>query len=196
MKRMPGLSGIFIGVCITAACSLWPAQPPAPQVHDFGPPPVVNDHAAADFRLDSVRAPAWLANDNIHYRLVYQDPTALRNYADHRWAAPPAELIAARLQDLLSVGSADYTGTHDAYVLRVNLLEFEQDFSTEHDAQVHLELDVSMRRSNDGQIIAQRRFVLSQATTPDVRGAISGLAQTAGRAAAAVSDWARTQAHE
>ncbi|MGH8378701.1 MAG: ABC-type transport auxiliary lipoprotein family protein, partial [Gammaproteobacteria bacterium] len=110
MTRLLGLPSVAAILCVTAACSLWPAQPPAPQVHDFGPLPVSQDNAATPVRLDSVNAPVWLGTDAIHYRLLYDDPTAFRGYADHRWAAPPAELLAARLQNLFSVGSMDKTG--------------------------------------------------------------------------------------
>ncbi len=196
MTRILGFSAAVAVVCITAACSLWPAQVPAPQVHDFGPLPELRDNATIPVRLDTVTAPAWLTSDAIHYRLLYHDPTAFRSYADHRWVGPPAELLAARLENLLSLGSVDNTGSHGPYVLSVTLLEFEQDFTTARDAHVLLELGVSMRRSNDGQIVAQRRFVMSQSTTPDVQGAISGLAQLADQTSAAIADWTRTQIHE
>jgi len=196
MTRIVALPAAFAALCITAACSLWPSQPPLPQVHDFGPPPAANHMAVADLQLDAVMAPAWLASDAIHYRLLYDDPTALRNYADHRWAAPPAELLAARLRYLLPLQPAGDTGARGIYVLSATLLEFEQDFSTAHEAHVRLELEVSMRRASDGQIIAAHRFVMTQSTTPDVQGAISGLAQLANRTAPAIADWAWTQVRE
>ncbi len=194
MTRLLGLPVVAAVLCITAACSLWPAQPPAPQVHDFGLMPVAQDNAAIPVRLDSINAPVWLGTDAIHYRLLYyDDPTAFRSYADHRWAAPPAELLAARLQNLFSIGSMDKTGTRGSYLLSVSLLEFEQDFTTARDAHVQLELDVSMRRASDGQLVAQKRFMMSQPTTPNVQGAVSGLAQLADRTAADIADWAQTQ---
>ncbi|MGB9429165.1 MAG: ABC-type transport auxiliary lipoprotein family protein [Gammaproteobacteria bacterium] len=196
MRRAFGWPAIFAAVCIMAACSLWPAQVPLPQVHDFGPLPAVHDSDAARLSLNPITAPVWLASDAIHYRLLYNDPTALRTYADHRWAAPPAELLAARLQYLLPLRSVGDTRAHSVYALNAALLEFEQDFNTPHDAHVRLVLEVSMQRSSDGQIIAERRFVMTQSISPDVQGAISGLAQLANRTAMAIADWARAQVHE
>lgn len=193
MTRLLGLPLVAAILCVTAACSLWPAQPPTPQVHDFGPLRTLQDDAATPVRLDSINAPVWLGTDAIHYRVLYDDPTAFRSYADHRWAAPPAELLAARLQNLFSISSMDKTGARGPYRLSANLLEFEQDFTTAHDAHVQLELDVSMRRSSDGQLVAQKRFVMSQPTTPDVQGAVSGLAQLADRAATDIAGWVQTQ---
>lgn len=196
MRRAFGWPAIFATVCITAACSLWPAQAPLPQVHDFGPLPAVHDSDAARLSLNPITAPVWLASDAIHYRLLYNDPTALRTYADHRWAAPPAELLAARLQYLLPLRPVGDTRAHSVYALSAALLEFEQDFSTPHDAHARLVLEVSMQRSSDGQIIAERRFVMTQSISPDVQGAISGLAQLANRSAMAIADWARIQVRE
>ena len=197
MTRIPGFASAVAVLCITAACSLWPAQPPAPQLHDFGPLPVLlKNQASAALTMVSATAPAWLAHDAIHYRLLYDDRTALRSYADHRWAAPPADLLGARLEDMLALGSVDDSGSHSGYALSIELLEFEQDFTSVHDAQVHLELQVSLRRPGDGRVIAQRRFVMTQATSADVQGAISGLAQLADQASTAIAQWARTQTHE
>ena len=85
---------------------------------------------------------------------------------------------------------------HKVYMLNANLLEFEQDFSSAHDASVRLILEISLRRAGDGQIIAQHQFVMTQPATPDVQGAINGLAQLADEAAVAAVEWARTQVHE
>ncbi len=196
MMRIPGWTASVVLLCLTTACSLWPAQPPAPQLHDFGPLPAQNEQTNTQAMALSVTAPVWLADDAIHYRLLYDDPTALRSYANHRWAAPPGDLLAARIESLLADGSADHTGTYHAYVLGVRLLVFEQDFTTAHAAQVQLELEVSLTRTRDGQIIAQRRFVMSHSSPADVQGAVSGLAHTADQAAMAITDWARAQIRE
>jgi len=198
MRRILSRAGIFSATCLMAACSLWPAQPPLPQVHDFGPTPAL-DHkniAALQLNLDAVTAPAWLASDAIHYRLLYDDPTAFRSYANHRWVTPPAELLTARIQYLLSQHAAADSNVRSVYMLSANLLEFEQDFGTAHAAQVSVAVIVSMRRSSDGQIIAAHQFVMMQSAAPDVHGAISGLAQLANRTAAEIVAWAQTQVHD
>lgn len=193
MRHIVGLPAIGVAVCLTAACSLWPAQPPLAQVHDFGPLPAVDRNEGSNVRVDAVIAPTWLSSDSIHYRLLYNDPTALRQYADHRWAAPPADLLAARLEYLLPLRPTGDSGVHKIYMLNANLLEFEQDFGSAHAAYVRLTLEISLRRSGDGRIIAQHRFIMTQPVTPNVQGAITGLAQLADGAAMAAVEWARTQ---
>ncbi len=196
MRHIVGMPAIGVAVCLTAACSLWPAQPPRAQVHDFGPLPAVDHNAGSSLQVDAVIAPTWLSSDAIHYRLLYNDPTALRQYADHRWAAPPADLLAARLGYLLPPQSVADGGIHNVYMLSANLLEFEQDFSSARGASVRLILEISLRRVGDGQIIAQHRFVMTQPATPDVQGAINALAHLADAAAASAVAWARTQVRE
>jgi cholesterol transport system auxiliary component len=196
MRRILGLAAMGVGVCLTVACSLWPAQPPLAQVHDFGPLAATDQNEETNVRVDAVVAPTWLSSDAIHYRLLYNDPTALRQYAEHRWAAPPADLLAARLVYLLPPQPLGDGGLHKVYLLSTKLLEFEQDFSGAQNACVRVVLVVSLRRAGGGQIIAQRRLVMTQPATPDVQGAIDGLAQLADKAAAAAVEWARTQVHE
>jgi hypothetical protein len=45
-----------------------------------------------------VSAPAWLDSPSITYRLAYLDAARPQAYADSRWVASPAELIAVRLR--------------------------------------------------------------------------------------------------
>ncbi|MGA9853781.1 MAG: ABC-type transport auxiliary lipoprotein family protein [Gammaproteobacteria bacterium] len=196
MKPIVGLPAIYVTVCLIAGCSLWPNQPPLAQVHDFGLLPAADHNEGLNVRVDAVMAPTWLSSDAIHYRLLYNDATALRQYADHRWAAPPSDLLAARLGYLLPPQPVGDGGMHKVYLLSANLLEFEQDFSGARDAYVRLVLEISLRRAGDGLIIAQHRFVMTQPATPDVQGAINGLAQLANEAAAAAVAWAQTQVQE
>lgn len=196
MKYIVGLTAICAAVCLTAACSLWPAQPPLAQVHDFGPLPAVDHNEGSSVRVDAVTAPTWLSSDSIHYRLLYDDPTALRQYADNRWAAPPAELLTARLQYLLSQGPARDRSVQGNYTISATLLEFEQDFSTPHDAEARLVLEVFLRRSNDNQIVAQREFIMTQSVKPEVQGAFEGLSQLSNQITAAIAGWTRSQTQE
>jgi len=196
MRHIIGLPAICVVVCLTAGCSLWPAQPLLAQVHDFGPLPAVDHDEGSNVRVDAVVAPTWLSNDSIHYRLLYNDPTALRQYADHRWVAPPAELLTARLQYLLSQHPARDRNVQEGYTISATLFEFEQDFGSAHAAYVRLTLEISLRRSGDGHIIAQHRFVMTQPATPNVQGAITGLAQLADGAATVAVEWVRSQIHE
>jgi cholesterol transport system auxiliary component len=179
-----GMFGALVG------CSLLPAQAQLPQVHDFGPPPTLdNADPALPLRVEQTTAPAWLSDDAIHYRLLYNDPTVFRSYADNRWASSPTELLNAGLRYTLLVGTG--RTPDDSYVLDTQLLQFEQEFSTAHEAKVQLVLQASIRRASDGQIVAVRRFEMEQTTTADVQGAVAGLAQLAQKSEQAVAGWAK-----
>lgn len=192
MTRSISLVAICVVLLGLAACNVLPAQAPLPQLHDFGPVPASgDDDPASPIQMAQVTAPAWLADDAIHYRLLYSDPTMFRSYADNRWASSPAELLDAGLRYALPPGSGH--GSDGSYVLEAQLLEFEQDIGSPHDAKVRLVLQASLRRASDGQAIAERRFEMEQASTADVQGAIAGLAQLAQKAETAVADWAKDQ---
>jgi cholesterol transport system auxiliary component len=192
MTRALALLAICVALAGLAACNVLPAQAPLPQLHDFGPPPAADaDDPALPLQVAAVTAPAGLADDAIHYRLLYDDPTRYRSYAENRWASSPAELMDAGLRYTLATGPGH--GSGDAYVLDTRLLEFEQDISTPHDAKVRLVLQASIRRASDGQLVAERRFEMEQASSADVQGAIGGLAQLAQKSEQAVAGWAKDQ---
>ncbi|HEY3858674.1 MAG TPA: ABC-type transport auxiliary lipoprotein family protein [Gammaproteobacteria bacterium] len=178
-----------------AACNLLPAQAQLPQLHDFGPPPAsAGGSPASPVRVGQVTAPTWLSDDAIHYRLLYSDPTTLRSYADNRWVSSPAELLDAGLRNVLATGST--RTSRDSYVLDTQLLEFEQQFTTPQVAKVQLMLQASIRRESDGQVVAQRRFEMEQASSADVKGAVTGLAQLAQKLEHTVTDWADGQVED
>lgn len=172
-----------------SACSVLPAQAPQPQSHDFGPLPAPEDGASGRIRVDRVVAPAWIDDGAIHYRLVYDDPTSLRSYADHRWAAPPADMLRPRLQSLLQGSASPGAASRSIYALDVDLLEFEQDFPSAQKAEVRLVAEVSLRDTTDGRLVAQKQFTLTAPSTPDVHGAVADLSKLAEQAAEQVVAW-------
>jgi cholesterol transport system auxiliary component len=192
VRRVIGLIAICPMLLALAACKLLPAQAPLPQLHDFGPPPAADGGGpASPVRVGQVTAPTWLSDDAIHYRLLYSDPTTLRSYADNRWVSSPVELLDAGLRNMLSAGSA--RTSRDSYLLDTQLVEFEQQFTTQQAAKVQLVLQASLRRESDGRVVAQRRFEMEQASGADVQGAVTGLAELAQKLEHAVTDWVDEQ---
>lgn len=190
MKRLaPALGAILLSAGAISACSVLPAQATQPQTHDFGPLPAPDGGANGPVRLDRVSAPAWIDDGAIHYRLVYNDPTSLRSYADHRWVAAPSDLLGLRLQALLDGRSNPGGSAQAARLLTVELMQFEQDFASAQQASVQLTAKVSLRKAADGQVLAEKQFVLSVPSTPDVHGAITDLAKTAEQAAEQIAAW-------
>ena len=83
-------------------------------VYDFGQPVRVgagNAEAekgglAGRLALD-VRAAPWLDGTGIDYRLAYGDPLRRSQYADSRWAAQPALLLAQQLRRQIGFAAVD-----------------------------------------------------------------------------------------
>ena len=169
---------------LLAACSILPKPAPSPALHDFGPPASVP--AAAVPVEASVSAPAWLDDTAIYYRLMYSDPTQLRAYADNRWLAPPAELLQTRLHAEFANGNAHYR-------LHVQLLDFEQVFDSAQSAHISLRAQASLLDLSKGTTVGERMFTVTQSTSPDVQGAVSGDAQAADELITQLTQWTRIQ---
>ncbi|MDR2450918.1 MAG: hypothetical protein LBE85_03925, partial [Candidatus Accumulibacter sp.] len=94
-------------------------------IYDFGAPArsAEDTPARAPARrlaLEVVAAP-WLDSPGIDYRLVYADPLERSQYADSRWAAPPALLLAAQLRRKIGFAAVEVAAE---CLLRVELQEF------------------------------------------------------------------------
>jgi cholesterol transport system auxiliary component len=193
MRRLRlGLTASCAAWCL-CACGLLP-QPPAPlALHDFGPQAATVAAAPPTRRVEveAVHSPSWLANAQIHYRWLHDEPTRLRAYAQNEWVAPPAQLLTARLR--LAFDSPDFAsaspGGRPAYRLDVDLLDFEQVFDTTRSARVTLSAVVSLRDGPGGRVFGPRRFDLSTASPPNVRGAVTASAAAVDELVAAIVRW-------
>jgi cholesterol transport system auxiliary component len=179
---------VTLALLLGACGSLLPAPPPAPALYDFGPLPAVTASTPGEVALADVSAPAWYARSEIHYRLLYSDPTQLRSYADHRWVAPPAELCAARLRLLLGAPAAE-----PRYTLRLRLESFEQDFSAANQASVSMVLTAELFDTTSGQRLAVRQFRASAPAQASVQGAVTGLSALANQTLVQAADWAQRE---
>ena len=172
---------------LASACSILPPPAAQPQLHDFGQLPAATAGGAGQARVDRVVAPVWIDDGAIHYRLSYSDPTVLRSYADHRWVAQPSDMLRLRLQYLLQDTSND--AQRPGFTVGLELIEFEQDFSSAKQAEVRLVAQVTLRSATDGKVLGQKQFQLSDQSTPDVSGAVAGLSKLAEQAAEQISGW-------
>ncbi|NJD07641.1 MAG: hypothetical protein FIA97_14260 [Methylococcaceae bacterium] len=164
---------------LLAGCSLLPERPPRPAIHDFGPNPQGAGSAIA------VDAPEWLQDDRIRYRLLYDDPTQIRYYTLDRWVAPPALLLARRLDSLDGAGLK----------LRVQLLEFEQRFVAPGRAHVLVGVRVTALLPGQQQPVSQQFFLERPTGSADAAGAVTAFAQLADECARRIdgllSGWGR-----
>lgn len=177
-------------VCALAGCaSLFPSRGLDLTVrHDFGPSPVYHPRAAAPVQL-RVRAMPWLTGTGIDYRRPYQHPTAVYTYADNRWLAPPAVLLAARLRAALGPAPAVTAGP-PLYRLVVTIRSFSQDFQTAAAAQAHLQITAGFYDAITNQRLAVKNLNLRERCPPNVHGAVEGLGHLARRASHLLAHWA------
>ena len=149
-------------------------------VYDFGQPVRVgagNAEAekgglAGRLALD-VRAAPWLDGTGIDYRLAYGDPLRRSQYADSRWAAQPALLLAQQLRR--QIGSAAVDSVAANCVLRVELQEFSQVFATPLASQGVLQGQVSLIDGKRRLIAGQALNIERPAPTPDAAGGVQAL---------------------
>jgi len=175
---------IAVLIMLSSACS---TTAKTVALHDFGVAvgvralPQPTDKTKADISVDS---PAWLANDCIHYRLLYAAPTELRCYNLDKWIAPPTELFK---QQLL------FSGQFSKHRLIIHLLDFEQQFDTAQHARVVLNFVVELYASDAERLLATQALHLQQATvTADATGAVAGFAHLTQQAGHQVQQWLLT----
>ncbi len=165
------------------ACGLLRAPPPPPLVHDLGAAPAAA--RALPWQLGvQVGAPIWLDDGAIHYR--HAGATRLAAYRDHRWAAPPSDLLARRLRARL----APPLPGAPARWLELELAAFEQRFAADGTAAAHLGARALLFDRRGGKLLASRDFErVLPAVSADVHGGVAALAAAADELAVAVLDW-------
>ncbi|MHB1566438.1 MAG: ABC-type transport auxiliary lipoprotein family protein [Acidiferrobacter sp.] len=188
----PLLRGLMAAgaLCAIAGCaSLFPSRGPNLTVqHDFGPSPTYHPQATVPILL-RVRAVPWLTGTTIHYRWAYQDPTAVYAYAENRWLAPPAVLLAARLRATLGPAPVA-TAPPPLYRLVVTIQSFSQDFETPSTAHVHVQIEGRLDDASNGQRLAVDDLNWRRPCPPSARGAIAGLSKLARQASRVLAAWA------
>lgn len=181
MSLHPRLPAALL-VLALSGCSVLPPHATLPQYHDFGPSAGVLP-VRASVSVREVSAPAWIDNGDIQYRFLASAPTRLHAYATQRWIAPPSRLLAQWLRERLAPIDAP------RYELSVELNRFEQDFDAAGSARAAIEVRVRISAA-DGTFVAARDFQDTVPTTPDVTGAVAGLAMLARHTSQNIADWA------
>jgi cholesterol transport system auxiliary component len=124
--------------------------------------------------LLDIKAPHWFDARDIEYRLLYENPLKLRNYARSHWAAAPALLLSQRLRQQLGlpgVGGQIAAGC----VLRFELQEFSQVFDTPQRSRGILQGQAGLLDTRR-QLVAERRLAIEQpAPTADAQGGVIAL---------------------
>lgn len=146
----------------------------------------------ATVRLHSVdaNAPSWLASTAIQYRLLYADSMRRQSYAESRWAAQPAELIARALnrQTVAADGGCR---------LSLDIDELVQVFDTPQQSRTLLDVRASLIAPRGNDILARKAFSLVRpAPSADARGGVSAAAAAVQALGGELGAWLAQTARE
>lgn len=165
---------IAVLALLFAGCATGPAPRSAPARYDFGAIAGSGDAPV------EVRAPAWIASDAMQYRRA-EDSARRQAFAESRWVAPPAELLAAALRRQLP-GSGTCR-------LQLELDEFVQSFAADGQSKALLALRANVRSAR-GESVAARTFSLEQPAGRDARAGVAAFAILQQRLAEELGEWA------
>ncbi|MGR9115328.1 MAG: hypothetical protein ACU85E_06145 [Gammaproteobacteria bacterium] len=108
-------------------------------------------------------------------------PTVLKAYTRDRWIAPPSELLERRFSLIKT--------TH-SLILKIQLVDFEQQFDAPEQARSLFSFDVQVFRSGVRKLLGQRYFKYQQKNeTANAIGAINSFVELTNRAAADLESW-------
>jgi cholesterol transport system auxiliary component len=169
----------------------------APRNYDLGPPPRysrANPAIAGTVLIPTARAPAWLDEPGIAYRLLYEERDQPRTYAMSRWAADPAALLTERIRSRFAAVSGGVVTPVDTssadYTLRVDLDDFSQRFDAPSHSRATLIARASLLSTRDRKLVAQRTFAIEREAAPDAAGAVRALTEASGEFVEELVKWA------
>ncbi len=170
MRRfLPLLLALVLAGCFTAG----KRGDTALVIHDLGLPAAAGARPAQLSLALEVRAPLWFDSLGINYRLLYAEPTRLREYARARWAGPPANMIQQRLTRELGLISAGQGRA--ACVLRIDIAEFSQVFSAPDVSHALLQGRVQWLDRQRARLAERDISIQLAAATADSQGGVAAL---------------------
>lgn len=175
------------------ACAVVPKNAPPVVVYDFGPPLTrVSTNGAWLGLVLAVRSPPWFDSLNVDYRLAYDDPLVLREYAGSRWAGSPGVLLAQRLAQQLGTLGDGSVGGNAACLLRIDLHEFAQRFDTPQSSSGVVQGSVSLFDARR-RLLGERYFAVDQpASRADAQGGAKALMLASNEIGRQIADWLAT----
>ncbi|MDR0439837.1 MAG: PqiC family protein [Candidatus Accumulibacter sp.] len=184
---MAALFALALAGCAGVARDETPAA-----VYDFGQ---TAGAESAEFRADAlagrlaleVGAAPWLDGRGIDYRLAYGDPLRRGQYADSRWAAPPAQLLAQQLRRQIGFAAADSVAA--ACVLRVELQEFSHVFTLPSTSQGVLQGQISLIDAKRRLIAGRAVGIERPARESDAAGGVQALVETSAELGRQIAGW-------
>jgi cholesterol transport system auxiliary component len=186
--RLRGTCAALALIFATAlpGCTFDRPESHVPTAYDFGPAPAYarsNPAIAGTVLVPSVRAPSWLDDMGIVYRLLYEDKARTQIYAMSKWAAEPAALLTDRLRARLAAVSegvvAPGFSARSDYTLRVELDDFSQHFEAPAQSRTRLRARASLLNTEGRKLLAQRVFEMERPAEPNAPGAVKALTEAA-----------------
>ena len=157
-----------------------------------------NPALAGTVLIAPVRAPAWLDDTGIVYRLLYEDALRTHSYATSKWGAEPVSLLTDRLRSRFAslaqgVVAPGFSARSD-YTLRVELEDFSQHFDEPSQSRVLVRARATLLDSEGRKLLAQRVFEVERPAAPNAPGAVKALTEATAVFLEDVASWAAENA--
>ena len=178
MKRLGKCFLAITSIMIFSACSV-NSSLLMPVSHDLG---LIERNTSNKISI-TLDAPAWLWDERIRYRLLYDDATVIRYYHKDRWETPIPALLERRLTIV----------SKRPLIMRIQLNQFEQHFDKADKATVVMDMTVRVFAEKNNKLLGKHNFILSQATiSADAKGAIDGFVEMTEKAKVEIQLWLDT----
>ncbi len=182
---------LLIALAALAGCAGTPRSGTDVAGADFGLPAATGARVTANSGRQmalAVRAAPWLDAPSITYRLAYDEPLKRRQYAESRWASPPATLLAQHLLQKTGLVNAN-GGAITSCVTRLALQEFSQLFETPQTSHAIVQGKVDVVDGKRRIVASQTLRVQTRAASADASGGVSALVAASGELAVQLDEW-------
>lgn len=180
---------VLVFALFLAACAGGARNAPVPNTYDFGmPPPRLAAEDTWSKLAFEIKAPFWFDSLSIEYRLLYEDPLKLRDYAGSRWAGAPALLLAQRLRQQLGMHGATSNVPVDC-LLRIDVQEFSHVFDTPQQSRGVLYGSLTLLNAKRQQLATRQITIDQPAQTPDARGGVAALVASSNELGKQIAAW-------
>jgi cholesterol transport system auxiliary component len=189
---------LVVAVIAVTGCHLLESHDTVKTSFDFGLPDThasrpVAKTAPTNLVVANIAAPAWMDNSSMYYRLTYRNAANPLPYANSQWVMSPAALLTQRLRWTLGASNEGERGSglsaREAYLLRGELVEFEQIFDRPDRSRGVLRLRATLEGQRDGRRTQRTFEIEKEAPTPDAIGGVKALSLCADELSDSVTEW-------
>jgi len=187
----PVLLIALVALAALAGCAAPPRPGTVVSVYDFGMPVDAVSNVTTNRRRQialEVRAVPWLDAPSITYRLAYDEPLKRRQYAESRWASPPATLLAQHLLQKAGLVNAN-GGVVTSCVARLSLQEFSQLFETPLTSHAIVQTQIDVVDGKRHILASGALRAKAHAASADAPGGVSALVAASGELATQLDEW-------